>query len=58
MGLDQNKEWTEYKKEGIAVEPKFREKMIKEEKRMEKVLQEKIDNLVKEIDLGKANGIE
>ncbi|EJR37574.1 hypothetical protein [Bacillus cereus] len=39
-------DWTIYKKEKIEVDPKFREEMIKKEKKLEMKLQKQIDDFV------------
>jgi hypothetical protein len=39
-------EWTEYKKTGAAIDPAFRDRMIKVELKLESQIQQKIDALV------------
>ena len=40
-------EWTTYVKEGITINPEFREKMIAREKELEGIIQHMIDSYVK-----------
>ena len=40
-------EWTAYVKEGIPINPEFREKMIAREKELEGIIQNMIDSYVK-----------
>jgi hypothetical protein len=41
-------EWTIYKKENIAIDPAFRERMIKKEIELEILLQKQIDQFLKD----------